>query len=437
MSNPTQIINESAMTRMQVVVVIIAIGLNALDGFDILSISFAAPGIAAEWDITRAALGIVLSMELIGMCVGSVTLGGLADTLGRRKTILGCLCLMTLGMFMVTTTNSLTTLSIWRVVTGLGIGGMLAATNPMAAEFSNRKHRHLCLSLVVIGYPIGGVLGGTVVVPLLQQHDWRSVFYFGAFATALFIPLVYFLVPESVQWLAQKQPANALARANHALQKLGYPPATHIAAEGAVSHKSSVLDIFTPKLFATTLLVTLAYFFHITTFYFILKWSPKIVVDMGFAPSSAATVLTWASVGGALGGALFGFLASRVGLKRITVITLLISVFAVALFGQSPPELNTLVMLATFGGFLTNAGIVGLYSLFAHVFPTQVRGFGTGFAIGAGRGGAVISPMVAGFLFDAGTSLHTVAIVMAMGSLLAAFAVMLLKVKDEYGAQIN
>ena len=148
------------MTTAQVIVVAITVLLNAMDGFDILSIAFASNGIAAEWKINPANLGLVLSMELIGMAIGSVLLGGLADRIGRRSTLLGCLATMVFGMFMATTSGSPVQLSIWRVVTGLGIGGMLSCTNAVVAEFSNKKWRSLCISIMVIGYPLGGGIGG-------------------------------------------------------------------------------------------------------------------------------------------------------------------------------------------------------------------------------------------------------------------------------------
>jgi hypothetical protein len=121
-SDPRHLISNSPMSRMQIIAVGITILLNALDGFDVLSISFASPGIAAEWGIDRAALGIVLSMELFGMAVGSVLIGAIADKTGRRNTMLGCLIAMATGMFMVTTVTDLVELSLWRVLTGLGIG---------------------------------------------------------------------------------------------------------------------------------------------------------------------------------------------------------------------------------------------------------------------------------------------------------------------------
>jgi benzoate transport len=436
-NNPVDLLDKKPMTHWQVLVVILAIGLNALDGIDILAISFAAPGISAEWGINRAALGIVLSMELIGMCVGSILLGGMADSIGRRKTILFCLVLMTIGMFMVTTVDGIYGLSFWRVITGFGIGGMLAAINPIAAEFSNAKNRTLSLSLVVIGYPIGGIICGTLIAPLLKIYDWRSVFYLGAVATLIFIPLVYFWVPESVHWLVKKRPENALAKVNHTLKKLGQDLVTLLPTLNQDSPKLSIFDIFNKKMFATTVIVTLAYLFHITTFYFILKWTPKIVVDMGFAASSAAIVLTWANVGGAIGGALFGFAALRFGLKFLTIAILLASVITISIFGRAPSDLTSLAWLAAIAGFCTNAGVVGLYSIFAFAFPTHVRAFGTGFAIGIGRGGAVISPMIAGFLFNAGISLPTVAMVMAMGSLIAIIALIFLKLPDKSKVSVS
>src|SRR5476649_1817298 len=125
--DPRQTLTYSPMTAAQVRVVAITIGLCALDGFDVLAISFASPGIAREWGIDRGALGVVLSMELIGMGVGSILLGGLADRVGRRYTVLGCLLVMTLGMALATTAHTILALSVWRVITGVGIGGMLAS----------------------------------------------------------------------------------------------------------------------------------------------------------------------------------------------------------------------------------------------------------------------------------------------------------------------
>jgi benzoate transport len=422
------------MSALQIAVVAITVGLNALDGFDVLSISFASPGIARDWGIDRAVLGFVLSMELIGMAVGSILLGGVADKIGRRRTLLACLVLMTSGMFMASRAKGVYDLSVWRVFTGLGIGGMLAATNAVAAEFSNARRRGLSVSLMAIGYPVGAVIGGSIAASLLKEGDWRVVFQFGAAATAAFIPLVLWCVPESVSWLCRRQPAGAVADVNRALKRMGHAPIGELPAITAEARTRTVFDIFSPQLVRITVLLTLAYFLHITTFYFILKWVPKIVADMGFAASSAARVLVWANVGGASGGVVFGLLSLRFGLKHLAMFVLVISTIMLAVFGQARADLAQLSLICAITGFFTNAGVVGLYGLFAQVFPTHVRATGTGFAIGVGRAGAFISPIIAGYLFRAGFGLEFVAVSMGVGSLGAALALWLLPFKQEAGA---
>jgi len=416
------------MGALQVLAVALTVCLNALDGMDVLSVSFASPGIARDWGIKRDVLGVVLSMELIGMSVGSMLLGSLADQLGRRPLMLGCLVVMAGGMMMASTSGGVFDLSAWRLLTGFGIGGMLAATNAAAAEFPSARRRNLCVSLMAIGYPLGAVIGGYGAALLLKQHDWRSVFWLGAAATAAFFPLIWLFVPESPAWLYLKQPAGALARINRTLTRLGKPAIATLPPPPIAAPKLSIADIFAPALAGTTVLMTLAYALHITTFYFILKWVPKIVVDMGFAPAAAAGVLVWANIGGATGGAVLGLVAQRWGARRVTIAALIMSVLMVSWFGRGQADLHQLAVVCAATGFFTNAGVVGIYALVAHVFPTHARAFGTGFVIGVGRGGAALAPIVAGVLFTAGFGLQFVAIAMSAGSLIAAAALWRLRV---------
>jgi MFS family permease len=196
---------------------------------------------------------------------------------------------------------------------------------------------------------------------------------------------------------------------------------------------ASVFDILKPGLIGTTLILTIGYSLHAITFYYILKWSPKIVADFGFSAPEAASVLVWANVGGATGGALFGFLMHRFGIKWPTIAMLLLGAAAVAVFGLGGKD-TTLVgwRFAVFcTGFATNAAIVGFYCAFAYGFPAHVRATGTGFAIGAGRIGSAGSPILAGTLFaKAGLPLMTVSLIMACGSVMAAALLLMLALRE-------
>jgi benzoate transport len=415
----------------QIVAVGLSVLLNALDGFDVLAISFASPGIASEWGIDRAALGIVLSMELIGMALGSVALGNVADRIGRRRTILGCLVVMALGMFFARSANGVETMSAYRFITGLGIGGMLAAINAVAAEFANNRRRNLAVTIMAAGYPAGAIIGGTIASQLLATGSWRAVFTFGAIVTAACIPLVWFLLPESISYLMQRRPPDALERINAILARLGHKTVAALPAVTAQAvRRSSLLELFAPRFARTTMLLTAAYFSHIMTFYFTLKWIPKIVVDMGFEPSSAGGVLVWANVGGISGALVFSVLTQRIGLRPLLLATFMGTFVMVTLFGRSSADLGELALLAGCAGFFSNAAIVGLYAMFAQSFPTALRASGTGFAIGFGRAGAALGPIAAGFLFVAGATLPSVAFMMALGALVAAVAIFFLNYQE-------
>lgn len=424
--DPRRSLAERPMAFRQLLAIAMCVLLNALDGFDVLSISFASPGIASEWGIDRAALGVVLSMELIGMMAGSVVIGQLADRIGRRPVVIGCLVIMALGMVSTTQVHSIEILAATRLFTGLGIGGMLAVTNALVAEFANDRSRSAAVAIMAAGYPMGGIAGGAIASALLANGDWRDVFWLGAGLTALFIPLVLLFLPEPVTALLQRRDVDTLARVNRSLAALGHAPVDSLPPVEPDRRSSSLGELFRGGMAPTTLLLTLLYFSQLLTFYFILKWSPKIVADMGFAPSTAGEVLVWANVGGLLGSLLYSALAVRISMRPLLAGFMVASAVAVALFGHSPSDLGSLAFAAAAGQFCANGVIVGLYGLVASSFPTANRAGGTGFVIGLGRGGAALSPIVGGLLFNAGFSSPAVAAMMAGGSLVALTALLVL-----------
>ncbi|WP_191229207.1 MFS transporter [Aurantiacibacter xanthus] len=421
-TNPITVINDTPMGVRQWVVVILMVMLNALDGFDVLSSAFAAPGISAEWGIERAALGVVLSAELVGMGFGSVLLGGAADKYGRKNTMLVCLLFMAAGMWAAGHATSVTPLVIYRFITGIGIGGMLAATNAVTAESTNSKWRKAAIAVYVAGYPLGAIVGGIAASEwLLEAYGWRGVFDFGAIVTAALIPVLYALVPETAAYNAGK---GNVAGVNKTLAAFGKAPIAELPPLDMSATRPKVTDILSnPKLRPVTLLLAFGYMFHTITFYYILKFAVQIVADYppGYAPSEAATVLTYANVGGFFGSALFGFVMARLGIRWPTALMLLLGSVAVASFGLGRNTLDAWQWATVITGFFTNAAISGYYAAFARGFPAYARATGTGFVLGIGRLGAAGSPLLAGTLFTVlgNSELLTVSIIMAMGSVIS------------------
>lgn len=426
-NDPRAAIAAAPMHRLQIAVVALCIALNALDGFDVLAISFAAPGIAAEWGVDKATLGVVLSMELLGMAAGSVLIGNVADRVGRRPTILGCLTVMTAGMFAATAASGVEMLSVIRFVTGIGIGGMLSSTSAMVAEFSNDKRRGLNVALNIAGYSTGAILGGLVASALLAATgDWRSVFMLGGVASAAMIPLALLFLPESIDSLIARRPAGALETVNRTLGRLGHAAVAALPSAPEMPVKPSILSLFARDYRWITILLTVAYFAQILFFYYIQKWIPKIVVDLGFDAAQAGRVLVWANVGNLSGAVLIGLLSQRFDLRPLVGGAMLLGFVAIGAFGLAGADLVRLSVTAAIAAFFINAGVVGLYPIFAQTYPAALRASGTGFVIGMGRGGSALGPVVAGALFASGSSLIAVSLVMGLGGLIAAAMVFLL-----------
>jgi MFS family permease len=336
-------------------------------------------------------------------------------------------------MYMAHLATSVWPMTLFRVFTGLGIGGMLAATNAVTAESTSKASRSIAMAWYVIGYPLGGIFGGLAATQwLLVDYTWHAVFLFGAAATAIMIPLVYFLVPETPAFHAARRKPDALQRVNRSLRGLSQPPVSSLP-EVVAGPKLKVSDILKkPGLRKVTWLLALGYMFHTLTFYYILKFAVKIVADDGFAGAQAGTILTWANTGGAIGGLLFGYVIKKWDIKGPTIAAQLLGIGAVASFGLGHDTLGQW----RFAGFMTmfflNAAIVGFYASFARGFPAYARGTGTGFVLGVGRFGAAGSPLLAGYLFNwmGNSQLLEVSVIMTFGALASALMVWMVPLRD-------
>jgi MFS family permease len=247
------------------------------------------------------------------------------------------------------------------------------------------------------------------------------------------IPLVMLLVPETPAYYAARRPEGALEKANRSLKAFGKAPIDGLPPVVEDGPKPKVTDILSnPRLRPVTLLLAFGYMFHTFTFYYILKNAPTIVAAAGYTPAEGASSLTYANIGGAIGGALFGFFLKKFGLKGPTLSALALGVGAVAYFGIGHVGLWEWRIAALLCMFFLNAAIVGYYSAFALSFPAYARASGTGFVLGVGRFGAAGSPIVAGFLFKnlGEDNLLTVSLIMSLGSVIAMVLLWMMPVRD-------
>jgi len=416
------LVREGAMTRFQIVAVIVCMTINALDGFDVLSIAFTGPQIAKEWLLPPIQLGLLFSSGLAGMMIGSLVLSPFADILGRRAVVLGGLAIITLGMLSSGLTHGLTELALLRVFTGLGLGALFSSINTIVTEYASDKRKSLAISIMAVGYPIGATVGGVVAVFLIAYFGWRAVFFFGASISALLIPIAFVTLPESLEFLLARRPRNALARLNVLLARMRRP-ALAVLPEIAKAEAESAFSVFDRAFFSRTALIVSAYFLTMLPFYFMLNWTPKVLVDQGLSVATGISGAVVMNGVGVFGGLLFGAIANLVGLRQLTSISMVLFFAAIAGFGAVGTNLTLLLILAAAVGFFMISMISGLYAIIGVMYPVRVRNTGTGLVLGMGRIGAVIGPYLGGMMIAAGWSRPVYCAVLAAPLLVSAILI--------------
>ncbi|MEY2894507.1 MAG: hypothetical protein RIS42_226 [Bacteroidota bacterium] len=373
--------------------------MNMLDGMDVLIISYAAPAIAKAWSISPANLGIVFSSGLVGMTVGAIFLAPFADRIGRKSTMLIAGLLMATCIYSTSFATDINVLMIFRFISGLGIGAMMATTAALTAENSPTSTRNFWVSTVVAGYPVGAVLSGLVAATVIKTSGWEHLFELAGYATFLSLPLVGLFINESF-----------------APSKQG-------------DTKPSVKILVQEPYRISTFQLWTALFLAFATLYFMLNWIPKLATNAGLSLSAAIYAGTVFNLGAIVGIPMQGYCSSRFGLKK-TIGTILIftalTMLSFGFFVNSPYVLVIFFLM----GFGVQGGFVGLYAVAASMYPTYIRTTGVGWAIGAGRLGGIIGPILGGLLVAWGLDMTQSFWVFAIPSALAGLMTFRISSKD-------
>lgn len=402
-----QAIDHRPMTLSQWLIVAMATILMMTEGYDVQAMAFASTAVEADLGLNASQLGLALSAGLVGMMIGTATIGPLADRFGRRPVLLVALLANLVFMLLTATSSSIAELLTWRVLTGIAIGGTLTTGIVLVSEFANVKYRALALAIYSSGFPIGATIGGLVAVPVIANYSWQGVFLLGGFITLAAVVAVIFIMPESIDTLAirhHKGDAKALPKTEAIARRLGItgqiqlPPVNLDKGNSTNTYKR----LFTPEYRGRTLKLWVVYFLVLSCFYFVSSWTPRLMTEIGLTAEQGIYGGMTIMAGGIVGNVFYGLCSARWDPRRVMAVFGLITAGLMVTFASTTSWVGIALTTGLILGAFINGCMAGLYTLAPRSYPADMRSTGVGTAMGVGRIGSVIAPALVGWLLETG-----------------------------------
>ena len=401
----TKAIDEGGFSTLQKFAYLFAALAIVVDGFDGQMIGYAIPMIMKEWGVTRAAFSLAVAGGLLGMAVGSLSAGMLADKLGRKPILVASIFLFGLSTCLIGQAPDVATIAIIRFFAGLGIGAALPVATTLTAEFIPSRYRTMAVTTAIVCYPLGGMLAGLAAGQILPVQGWRTFFLIGGAIAIVYALLLILLLRESPKYLA-RQPSrweelrSLMARMSHDVaQVIEFRDGTIDTGK-----RGSIADLFRHGRAADTSWLWISFFMIQLSIYTAYSWLPTMLTTEGLSPALAGMGLTAYNFGGLFGAVLCAMAINRFGSRWPMIFWAAMS--AVTAFGlklvnvTATPE--TFLWGLGFHGLFVTALQCAMFALCAHMYPTLIRTTGAASAMAFGRIGAFTSAFAGAAMITAG-----------------------------------
>ena len=397
-----QFIDDLPLSRYQILVAILCAIVLFMDGFDAQAMGFVAPSLVEYLHIARNSLGPVFSSGLIGIMIGALVFGPLADRFGRKPILVFCTLLFGICSLLTATAVSLESLLVYRLITGFGLGGAMPNAVALTSEFMPKRLRATAVTLMFVGFSIGAAVGGFVAAGLIVRFGWQSVFVTGGIVPCFIALLLIALLPESIRFLLIKGGQDA--RIARSLQRIAPGVSPYLAPSLAIGERPAqefvVKQLFTSGRVPMTLLMWVIFFMSLLDLYFLNAWLPTVIHDAGIAIEKAILLTALFQVGGAAGSIIMGRLLDRFLSFRVLACAYLAAGIFVFLIGAAGKSVVLLALTIFASGFGVIGGQSSANALCAEYYPTPMRSTGVGWALGIGRVGSIIGPLLGGLLLS-------------------------------------
>ncbi|VVD82857.1 4-hydroxybenzoate transporter [Pandoraea iniqua] len=421
-------INAQRFSGFQWLVLILCFFIVAIDGFDTAAIGYIAPALVQEWHIDKGSLGPVLSAALFGLAGGAIFAGPLADRVGRKTMLVLSVVFFGVASLATAFAQDLTTLTVLRFLTGLGLGAAMPNAVTLISEFAPEARRAVIVNTMFCGFPLGASVGGFVASWLIPTFGWHSVLVLGGVLPLLLSVLLIFLLPESVKYLVVHQ--KPVERVRRILSRIAGESmddvTTFTVNEAAPKRAGSPIGVVLSKQYGFgSVMLWLTYFMGLVIFYLLTSWMPILFKDAGFTVQRAALITALFPLGGGVGTILSGWLMDKFNAQKVVAIGYALTAVLVYAVGQAMGDIGMLVTLIFLAGTAMNGAQSSMPSLAAMFYPTHGRATGVAWMLGIGRFGGIAGALLGAELmrrhlgFSATFSLLAIPAVIATIALLA------------------
>jgi MFS transporter, AAHS family, 4-hydroxybenzoate transporter len=416
-------IDQQPVGRFQIRLLLFCAAVLFIDGFDTQAIGYVAPAVAQDWKLARGALGPVFGAGLFGLMIGALVFGPIADRIGRRRIIILCTAAFGIGTLATIFASDVPSLLAIRFLTGLGLGGAMPNAVALTSEFSPHRRRATMVMAMFCGFSIGAAIGGLLAAALIPAFGWRSVFVVGGVVPLLLVPLLVVRLPESVRFLALSGRANDSVAALLAqiAPSVRHPAGTSFVVQEIKLPGVPVVHLLSGGRAWATLALWVLFFMSLLDLHLLSNWLPTVLNELGASVSAAAVIGSMLQVGGVVGAFTLGQFIDRFSFHALalTYFVASIAVAAIGFSGHSIP-LTTIVIFCA--GFCVIGGQTASNALSATFYPTAIRSTGVGWALGIGRVGSIVGPLVGGIMLARRMSNESVFVAAAVPALCACLA---------------
>lgn len=433
------VIDNGKLSRFQIAVLVMCFLVVLVDGFDTAVVGYIAPALRKEWALDASQLSPVFGAGLFGLMCGSFLLGPVADTIGRKKVLLISVLVFSLGTLASSEAQSIGMLTALRFVTGIGLGGAMPTCITLSSEYSPARHRMLMVTLSFSGFTTGLALGGELASHVIPSFGWRGLLIVGGIMPLLLLPLLTWLLPESVRFMAaHKRHKAALVKVVEKITGTGgWDDVTFVEPERDGTGQSPVRQLFIEGRATRTVLLWAAFFCSLFVFYLLTSWLPSILKDAGYSMKIAARIGAMVPLGGTFGAIVLAMLMDRLNAYRVLCATYFGAAAAIAATGFLLGDAVWLGCAVFLVGFGVAGAQNGLNLLSASIYPTAARATGVSWAMANGRIGSIIGSMAGAQLmqqFGQGQILFAAIAVPALAGSLAIFLLGRLAIRAHPGS---